>query len=90
MDPLAGSDLPGGDIRNGNQLWLWECNGSDDQKWQLDGQLIRLVADPTYCMDLPGGDVRVYMESNSASRLSAPSPAEDRPGQDSTHPPHRM
>ena len=27
-------DLPGGDARNGNRLWLWECSGSDNQKWQ--------------------------------------------------------
>ena len=39
-------DLPGGDARNGNYLWLWECTGGDSQGWILDGQQIKLKANP--------------------------------------------
>ena len=39
-------DLPGGDARNGNYLWLWECTGGDSQGWILDGQQIKYKANP--------------------------------------------
>jgi hypothetical protein len=34
-------DLPGGDVRNGNRLWLWECNGATNQQWTTAQHLMR-------------------------------------------------
>ena len=54
---LAGSnypgkciDLKGGDVSNGNVLWLWECTGQSNQQWALDGQQIKL-ANTNFCID---------------------------------------
>ena len=61
---LAGSnypgkcmDLPGGDARNGNQIWLWECNRGSTQQWGWDpkAQRIYYIANNKFCLDLPGG-----------------------------------
>ena len=59
---LAGSNNPGkclslvgGFVRNGATLQLWGCDGSDSQRWDLDGQLIRYAADPSFCLDAPTG-----------------------------------
>ena len=56
-DPGKCIDLPGGDAKNGNYLWLWECNGDASQKWSLDDGQIKLTSNPTFCVDLPGSDV---------------------------------
>ena len=56
-DPGKCIDLPGGDAKNGNYLWLWECTGDASQKWSLDGGQIKLTSNPTFCVDLPGSDV---------------------------------
>lgn len=44
-------DLPGGDVRNGNPLWLWECNGQDSQIWVFDNYQIRYGPDESFCID---------------------------------------
>merc|ERR1719409_1323026 len=28
-------DLPGGDTTNGNVIWLWDCNGTPNQEWDI-------------------------------------------------------
>jgi len=36
MGPPVGQlcfDIPGGDLTNGNIVWLWDCNGSPNQQW---------------------------------------------------------
>merc|ERR1712048_1385689 len=34
-------DLPGSNTDNGNFLWVWDCDGADNQQWLFDndGQL---------------------------------------------------
>merc|ERR1712070_1067700 len=44
-------DLPGDDARNGNNLWLWECNGGESQRWVFDNYQIRFGADESKCID---------------------------------------
>jgi alpha-galactosidase len=44
-------DLPGNDPSNGNQLWLWECNGQESQRWVFDSYQIRFGADESKCVD---------------------------------------
>jgi len=44
-------DLPGGDARNGNPLWLWECNGHDTQTWVFSDYQLRFGQDETMCID---------------------------------------
>lgn len=48
-------DVPGGDTSNGNQLWLWECDGGDSQKWRFDNWQIRYAPDESKCID--AGDI---------------------------------
>ena len=44
-------DLPGGDLFNGNLLWLWECNGMDSQNWVVDNNQLRYGANESFCID---------------------------------------
>jgi hypothetical protein len=44
-------DVPGGDASNGNQLWLWECNGAESQRWLYDNWQIRYAPDESKCID---------------------------------------
>jgi len=44
-------DTPGGNAFNGNQLWLWECNGMDSQHWVFDNYQIRYGGDENFCID---------------------------------------
>jgi hypothetical protein len=44
-------DVPGGDTSNGNQLWLWECNGAESQQWRFDEWQIRYAPDESKCID---------------------------------------
>lgn len=44
-------DVPGGDPSNGNQLWLWECNGAESQRWRFDNWQIRYAPDESKCID---------------------------------------
>lgn len=48
-------DLPGGDITNGNVIWLWECGDWDSQQWLIGDGVIRYAAQPDKCIDVVGG-----------------------------------
>jgi hypothetical protein len=48
-------DLPNGDTTNGNKVEVWDCNGSDNQNWEVHDGTIRLKKNPKKCLDLPGG-----------------------------------
>eukprot|EP00450_Noctiluca_scintillans_P000455 CAMPEP_0194502408 /NCGR_PEP_ID=MMETSP0253-20130528/25658_1 /TAXON_ID=2966 /ORGANISM="Noctiluca scintillans" /LENGTH=130 /DNA_ID=CAMNT_0039344561 /DNA_START=117 /DNA_END=509 /DNA_ORIENTATION=+ len=60
-------DIPGGDVYNGAQLWIWNCiSGSSNQNFvagtNRDGSTIEVNTDSkTFCID--GGDM------SSGSRL---------------------
>jgi len=62
-------DLPLGDTRNGNLLWMWDCDGLENQQWIYDTSKnknsdgfadrpyqLKYAADPSKCIDVPGGD----------------------------------
>lgn len=53
-------DLPGGDTKNGNKIWLWQCNGMNSQKWRFDtgSYKITYAADPSKCVDIPGSSYK--------------------------------
>jgi len=53
-------DLPGDDASNANQLWLWECNGQESQRWVFDNWQIRFGADESKCID--AGDMSDGMQ----------------------------
>jgi hypothetical protein len=53
-------DLPGDDASNFNQLWLWECNGQESQRWVFDNWQIRFGADESKCID--AGDMSDGMQ----------------------------
>lgn len=40
-------------LRNGARVQLWQCAGSDNQKWKLDGQMFKTANN--LCLDLPNG-----------------------------------
>lgn len=56
-------DLPHGDATNGNQLWIYECNGSVSQQWvrmnptgdDAKDQRVHWAGDYSKCLDVPGG-----------------------------------
>lgn len=52
-------DLPGGDTSDGNPLWVWDCDGGDNQKWAWNGLQIQYdgTATWTHCVDVPGGSL---------------------------------
>jgi hypothetical protein len=51
-------DLPGGDTKNGNKLWLWKCLGNANQQWKfVNGQLVYANSPTPKCVDLFAGDV---------------------------------
>lgn len=51
-------DIPGGDLSNGNLLWVWNCQGYDNQKWYFkDGQLVS-AKNEKKCVDLPGNYIK--------------------------------
>lgn len=50
-------DVPGGNVEDGQQLWIWECNeASPNQKWLFKDGAIILSADQSKCVDLPNSD----------------------------------
>merc|ERR1719183_2105921 len=62
-------DVPGGNLENAPNVWLWDCNGGDSQKWGWtdyhpgviapgqDGVIYYLTkGEWSYCIDIPGGD----------------------------------
>lgn len=50
-------DLPGGNLQNGNRLWLWDCTGDTNQQWwfRSNGQVISML-NSRKCVDLPGNN----------------------------------
>ena len=44
-------EVPGGYAGNGNNIWLWTCNGGDSQKWVFDNYQIRCGDDANFCLD---------------------------------------
>ena len=75
-------DLSSADATNGNDLWLWPCNGTPAQKWKLDSNgFLRSQVNQNKCMvptgsaDLGAGIViwdcsnrYTYMKWNRDSR----------------------
>lgn len=58
MSVLAGKclDVPGGDPKPGNKIWIWDCSGETSQRWQFfSGQLLYL-GDVSKCIEVPNGD----------------------------------
>merc|ERR1711907_795844 len=52
-------DIPGAKAYNGAKLWVWDCNGAENQQWKfLPGTWkIESAANPGMCIDVPGDDV---------------------------------
>lgn len=49
-------DVAPSEVKNGGNVYLWDCHGGSNQKWQYDqatGQ-IRSLYDPNYCLDSTG------------------------------------
>lgn len=44
-------DIPGGNIENGQQLWIWNCDETPHQQWILIDGMIQSGADQTKCVD---------------------------------------
>lgn len=46
-------DLPGGNTDNGTPIWLWDCNGLENQAWTFAADSWQIVyqADPSKCID---------------------------------------
>jgi len=46
-------DLVGGDTSNGTPIWLWDCNGNENQAWTFtsDSWMIVYQADTSKCID---------------------------------------
>lgn len=44
-------DMPGGNAFNGANIWLWECNGMESQRWVFDSWQLRYGADESMCID---------------------------------------
>jgi len=58
-------DLPGDDYWTiGSSVWLWECNGSESQRWVFDNYQIRFGADESKCLDAgemwDGSDLQLW------------------------------
>lgn len=45
-------DLPGGNAESGQPVWLWECNGLENQNWIFADGSIKPTADQTKCLDI--------------------------------------
>jgi hypothetical protein len=44
-------DVPGADMKNGNTLWLWDCNGEKQQQWKGGGAYQWMnQKDPSKCL----------------------------------------
>lgn len=44
-------DLPGGDTTNGNNLWVWDCNGHGSQMWLFFKTQLIYLGDTRKCAD---------------------------------------
>lgn len=53
-------DLDGSNQSNGRNIQLFDCNGTNAQKWFYDGQTkqLRYVANPKKCLDLDAGNIK--------------------------------
>jgi len=54
--------LDAGEIGGGGQLFIWDCNGYDQQIWGFDGDnnqiyLAKSTSDASMCMDIHGGEL---------------------------------
>lgn len=51
-------DLPGGDFQNGNEIWQWDCAGTDNQRfsWDPASFTLSLTTSPDKCVDVNGAD----------------------------------
>jgi len=49
-------EVPGGNMANGQELWIWECDGSSHQQWVLHDGSISSTADNSKCVDLTNSD----------------------------------
>lgn len=75
--------LDGGfDEKAGDALFLWDCNGEDQQQWDFggDGPAVHLHSKQNMCMDLLDGDSVVqlwhcYSGNNQQWSLVVPEPA---------------
>jgi hypothetical protein len=56
-DPTKCLDVRGGQVTDGAQLQIWDCNGQTNQNfmWCKDGRIVTTVND-NMCLDVPGGD----------------------------------
>lgn len=65
-------DLPGGNTENGTPLWLWTCNGLENQAWTFaDSGMIVYRADPSKCIDAGGmnsGDQLMIWDCNGSDQ----------------------
>ena len=52
-------DIPGGEIRAGQKIQLWDCNGSYAQNFSYNpvDKTIRPLANSDFCVDIPGGNI---------------------------------
>lgn len=51
-------DVPNANFVNGQQLQLWECNGTGAQRWRVDSSnRIASMGNSNFCIDLPGGSI---------------------------------
>jgi len=48
-------DLKGGQAQNGNQVWIWDCNGHTNQEWIWcsDNRIVTAM-NTNFCLDIPG------------------------------------
>jgi hypothetical protein len=59
--PIQCIDLPGGDTKNGNELWIWDCNNQDEnQKWTFT------MPGPQPTSQLPTFNTQADLQANSA------------------------
>lgn len=56
-------DVPG-EIKNGQELWMWECTGQDNQNWQFANGNLQFLKDPSKCVA-----VNPYSASSEGYRL---------------------
>lgn len=47
--------LEGGNLSNGSQIMLWDCNGGINQQWVYDGDLFRSRMDRNKITDAKSG-----------------------------------
>jgi len=48
-------DVPGGNLYNSAAVWMWECNGQQQQYWNFDDWQIQSSANGGFCVDAGEG-----------------------------------